>query len=144
MPATLIAVIVVLLLLALGLAVCISCDSVERRWRLKRFRRSMLSQPDIADDRFSSSLAEIQPSHALEMRRALAELLGIDALKIGPEWRFREERHLRNLDMFIFDALALRYAPEKYRDHCSFSFPTSDVSTIRDLFLEVWRLEKNG
>jgi hypothetical protein len=144
MQATLITIVAAVVLIGFGVAVCIASDSLERRWRLKSFRHHMLSEPDIPDDRFSTAFTEIEPPHVLEMRRMLATLLGIDALKIRPEWRFREERHLKNIDMFIFHAFAVRYAPERLRDHRSFAFPTKEVSTVRDLFLEVWRLEKNG
>jgi hypothetical protein len=48
------------------------------------------------------------------------------------------------MDVFIFHAFAAQYAPGRLRDHQSFAFPTRDVSSVRDLFLEVIRLEKNG
>ncbi len=144
MQATLITIFAVLALVGSGLAVCIASARIEQRWRLKRFRRAMLSQPDVADERFSAAFTEIEAPHVLEMRCMLAALLGIDPRKIGAEWRFREERHLKNMDFFIFHAFAERYAPDRLRDHRCFAFPAKDVSTVRDLFLEVWRLQTNG
>ncbi len=144
MNAALITVFTVVLLVGTGLGVCIASDRIERRWRMKRFRLAMLSQPDVPDERFSAAFTEVDAPRVLEMRRMLAALLGIDPLKIQPDWRFREERHLKDMDFAIFHAFAERYAPDRLRDHRSFLFPTAEVSSVRDLFLEAWRLESNG
>jgi len=104
----------------------------------------MLSEPDFSDEQFAAAFTEIESTDVLEMRRMLAVILGIDARKIGPEWRFRGERYLRNMDIFIFHTFASRYAPERLRDHQTFAFPTREVSTVRDLFLEVTRLQKDS
>jgi hypothetical protein len=123
-------------LVALGATVCIISDRVERRRRLNRLRNRMLSEPDFSDQQFAASFSEIEAVDAFEMRRMLAAMLGIDAQKIRPEWRFREERDLKNLDGFIFHAFASRYAPDRLRNHQIFAFPVGTVSTVRDLFLE--------
>jgi hypothetical protein len=81
---------------------------------------------------------------AIEMRRMLADMLGIDALKIHPEWRFQQERDLKNLDLFIFHAFALRYAPKRLRNNQTFAFPKGAVSTVEDLFREASRLQNDG
>jgi hypothetical protein len=142
--ATFITVFTLVALVGTGLAVCIASDRLEQRWRLKKFRRASHSQPDIPDDQFSSAFTEIEAPHVLEMRRMLAALLGIDPRKIQAGWRFREERNLKNIDLFIFHAFAQQYAPDLLRDHRPFAFPTREVSTVRDFFLEVWRLHTGG
>jgi hypothetical protein len=144
MHAALISVFTVVVLVGAGLVICIASDRIEQRWRIKRFRRAILSKPDVPDERFAATLTEMDPPRVLDMRRMLAALLGIDPLKIQAEWRFREERHLKNMDFAIFHAFAERYAPDRLRDQRSFLFPTAEVSTVRDLFLEAWKLENNG
>ena len=139
---TLITITTFLGIVVLALALCINSDRIEQRWRLKRFRKRMLSQPDFSDEQFAAAFSEIGPTDALEMRRMLAVMLGIDASKIRPEWRFREERDLKNLDFFIFHAFASRYAPDRLRNHQTFAFPTRTVTTVGDLFLETSRLQQ--
>jgi len=104
----------------------------------------MLLEHDFSDQQFATSFSELSPADALEMRQMLAVILGIDPKKIRPEWRFREERDLKNLDFFILNAFASRYAPESLRNHQSFAFPTRPVSTVEDLFLEAFRLKTSG
>ena len=140
----LIAIITVVGLVVLGAAVCIVCDRIEQRWRLNRLRKRMLLGPDFSDQQFTASFSELAPFDALEMRKMLAVILGIDALKIRPEWRFREERDLKNLDLSIFHAFASRYAPERLRNHQTFAFPVGTVLTVGDLFLEASRLQKSS
>ena len=134
----------VIVLVVLGAAVCIISDRIEQRWGLSRLRKRMLSEPDFPDEQFVAAFSEIGPPDALEMRRMLAVILGIDASKIRPEWRFREERDLKNLDLFIFHAFASRYAPDRLRNHQTFAFPTKTVTTVGDLFVEASRLHKSG
>jgi hypothetical protein len=140
----LIVTVTAIVLVALATAVCIISDRIEQRWRLKRLRRRMLLEPDFPDEQFVGAFSDIDPADALEMRKMLAVMLGIDASKIRPEWRFREERDLKNLDFFIFHAFVSRYTPDKLRDHKTFAFPTKTVTTVGDLFLEVSRLQKSG
>lgn len=129
-------------IVALGMVVCVISDRIEQRWRLKRLRKRMLLEPDFSDQQFAASFSEIDPADALEMRRMLSEMLGIGALKIRPEWRFREDCDLKNYDVFIFMAFASRYAPERLRNHQTFMFPAGIVSTVGELFLETSRLQK--
>jgi len=137
--------ITVIVLVVLGTAVCIVSDRIGQHWRLKRLRKRMLSEPDFSDERFVAAFSEIVPSDVLEMRRMLAVILGIEASKIRPEWRFREERDLKSQEyFFILHAFASRYAPDRLRDHRTFAFPTKTVTTVGDLFLEVSRLQKRG
>jgi hypothetical protein len=140
----LIVTITVIVLIALGIAVCIVSDRIEQRRRLKRLRKRMLLEPDLSDQQFAVSLSELERTDSLEMRRMLALMLGLDALKIRPEWRFREERDLKNMDIFIFHAFASRYAPGRLRGHRTFEFPTGTVTTVGDLFVEASRLHKSG
>src|SRR5262245_12787545 len=138
-----ITIVTVVGIVALATAVCIISDRIERRWRLNRMRKRMLLEPDFPDQQFASVLSEIARTDALEMRRMLAVMLGIDALKIRPDWRFREERDLKNLDLFIFHAFASRYAPDRLHNHQTFEFPTRAVLTVGDLFLEASRLQSD-
>jgi len=74
-----IGVLCAVLLVVMALAVCIACDSLDRKRRLKRLRRDMLSYPDISDEQFVDAMKEIEASRVLEMRRMLAAMLGIDS-----------------------------------------------------------------
>lgn len=140
----LITIVTIVGLVALGIAVCIVSDRLEQRSRLNRLRKRMLSEPDFPDQEFAAAFTELAPADALEMRQMLAAILGINALKIRPEWRFREEPDLKNLDFFIFHAFAAQYAPDPLRNRQTFAFPTNTVSTVEDLFLEASRLQKSG
>ena len=140
----LIATTAVIGLIALGTGVCILSDRIKQHRRLKRLRKRMLLEPDLSDQQFTVSFGELDRADAIEMRRTLALLLGIDALKIRREWKFREDRDLKNMDVFIFHAFASRYAPDNLRSRQVFAFPTGGVTTIGDLFVEAARLQKNG
>jgi len=134
-------------LIALGLIVaaviCVASDRLERRRRLGRLRRSLGSRPNVSDEQFATAMPQVQSPEVLEMRALLATFLGVDAQKIAPEWRFREERDLKGMEGFIYHAFAIRYAPEQMRNGKPFKFPASEVVTVRELFLEASRL-RNG
>lgn len=141
---TLITTTAVIVLIVLGTGVCILSDRIRQHRRLKRLRKRMLLEPDLSDQQFAISFSELDLADAIEMRRMLARVLGIDALKIRREWKFREDRDLKNMDVFIFHAFALRYAPDRLRSRQVFAFPTGEVTTIGDLFVEAARLQKSG
>ena len=132
----------VIVLVALGLAVCIASDRREQRARLKQLRKQMQLAPSVPDDQFILAFDDISREEAIEMRLLLAAILGVDALKIRPEWRFREDAHLQNMDIFIYHAFACRYAPEQLRNQ-TFQFPKGAVSTVRDLFIEAHSLKRS-
>src|SRR5688572_5872056 len=100
--------IMAIVIVAFAAAVCIVSDRLEQRRGLNRLRKRMLLESDFSDQQFATAFSESDAADVLEMRQMLAALLGIDAVKIRPEWRFREERALRNLDYPICHAFALR------------------------------------
>ena len=144
MPPTLNIVLVVVRLVVMAAGVCVASDRFARRRRLHRLRTALCSQRDVSDEEFSAAIPEIESQQLLEMRRMLAALLGIDARKIRPDWRFCEERDVRGMEPFIFSAFAGTYAPEQLRDRRSFAFPAKQVATIRELFLETVKLQGGG
>ena len=125
---------------AVAAVFCITCDQIEQRWRRWRFRKQMQLKPDISEQQFAASFNESDRATALGMRRLLAEILGIDPLKIRPELRLREEPHLRPFEGLIFHLFATTYAPQSL-DRKTFQFPTKPVSTVEELFLEALRLQ---
>ena len=136
----LLTIIAVVSLVVLGMAVCIVSERIEQRRGLKRLRKR-LALADIPDEQFAASFTELAPGDALEMRRMLAAMLGIDPLKIRPEWRFREELDLKNLEPGILHLFAGRYAPETFNKQV-FEFPKG--GTVRDLFVQASRLQSGG
>lgn len=135
---------VLLVVVFIAATICVSCDGIERRWRLWRLRVKMSKQPDLSDHAFAGSLNDLPADDVIEMRNFLATILRINPLKIHPDWKFAEEPHVkfpgRTSPIFVFQPFAIVYAPERLRQ-CCFMFPIGEVVTVSDMIHEAVALK---
>jgi hypothetical protein len=139
-----IGVFTVVALVGAGVGFCMAGDLLERRWKLRRLRRRMSTWPEVTDADFCRAVPELPGTSALEMRSLFAACFRIEAIKISPAWRFREDHDLRGMDAFVFSIFAQKHSPDRWRDHTIFEFPDRPVDTIRELFLEAKALQSRG